>query len=94
MEISRNLKKYLNPRILQMIMEDKIPAKITNIKVGWDKYTAYWAHRTRAGKWVLRSGKKFPVKAVTPRELDVDLGYKSISLSGIIPPHGGVGGMM
>jgi hypothetical protein len=93
MKISRKLKKFLNPRILHLLEEDKIP-KITNIKVGCDKYTAYWAHRTRAGKWVLRSGRKFPANVVTPKELDVDWGYTSISLSGIIPPHGTVGGMM
>jgi len=93
-KISRELKKYLNARLLHLLEEGKIPAEITNIKVGCDKYNAFWAHRTREEKWVLRSGRKFPKKVATPKELDVDWGYNSISLSGIIPPHGTVGGMM
>ena len=92
--ISRILRKYLNDRILSMLERGEIPPNCNNIKVGWDEDTAYWAHRTRSGKWVLRSGRTFPAKIATPRELDVDPGYSSYSLSGIIPPDGTVGSMM
>jgi len=94
MTVSRELKKWLNPRILHLLMEDALPTHVTNVRVGWTRDRAYWAHKTRRGKWVLRSGRRFPKKATTPRELDVDLGYTSYSLSGIVPSHGTVGTMM
>jgi len=92
--ISKQLKKFLNARILDMLQKNEVPPTCNNIKVGWNETRAFWAHRTRSGKWVLRSGRKFPAKIATPRELDVDLGYTAYSLSGIIPPEGTVGGMM
>jgi len=94
MTVSRELKKWLNPRILHLLMEDALPAETTNIKVGWTKDRAYWAHRTKAGKWVLRSGYRFPKHIAIPKELDVDLGMYRCSLSEIIPAEGTVSTMM
>lgn len=87
MKISRDLDKFLNERIRKLMKLDQI--KQGKVKVGWDmnQDKVYWAERTKDG-WVLRSGVKWPHDIATPRELDVDLGVYSASLSGIISWRG------
>ena len=91
LRVTSQAAKYLNERVRKMILSGHF---VKPIKVGWSEYRVYWVQCDRHGVWRFRSGRRFPNNAITPKELDVDLGMYSASLSGIIPYCGTVSSMM
>lgn len=91
MKISKELEKYLNERVKDILLSGKVPGN--KVLVAWTLERVFWAE-LKTGKWCLRSASRRPKRILIPRELDVDLGIKSASLSGVIPWQGTVSSMM